>query len=254
MTELTFYYTILFSFLALACITYIALFFFPAPYGRYAEKARGPHVNNRLAWVLQEAPAFFLMFVYCGIAERPLTAATIALLCLWQAHYFHRTFIYPFSLRGGKSVPLATMLLAILFYTVNTYIQGRWLFTLCPEDRYTAAWLADPRFIIGTMLFISGFVINRHSDHILRNLRKPGESGYNIPRGGLFEYVSCPNYLGEIMIWAGWAVATWSLAGSYFLIWTLANLVPRARSHHNWYRAAFPDYPWDRKILFPFIW
>jgi 3-oxo-5-alpha-steroid 4-dehydrogenase 1 len=253
MNELTIYYTLLFSSLALACVTFMVLFFFPAPYGRYAKKARGPLVNNRLAWVVQELPAFALMAVFCVIADRALTPATIALFCLWQVHYIHRTFIYPFTLRGGKPVPLMTVLLAVLFYIANTYIQGRWLFTLSPADLYTSGWLTDPHFITGTALFVIGFVINRHSDHALSHLRKPEETGYKIPRGGLFEYVSCPNYLGEIMIWAGWAVATWSLAGVYFLVWTLANLVPRAVSHHNWYRAAFPDYPSKRKILIPFI-
>lgn len=253
MNELTIYYTILFSSLALACVTFIVLFFFPAPYGRYAARARGLHINNRLAWVIQETPAFLMMLVYWLIADRPLTGSTAAFLLLWQAHFLHRTFIYPFTLRGGKPVPLVTVLLAILFYLANTYIQGRWLFTLSPVDMYTSAWLSDPRFITGTLLFIAGYAINRRSDYILSHLRKPGESGYKIPRGGLFEYISCPNYLGEIMIWAGWAVATWSLAGVYFFAWTLANLVPRAVSHHTWYRATFPDYPAARKILIPFI-
>ena len=32
-------------------------------------------------------------------------------------------------------------------------------------------------------MFVAGMIINIHSDHILRNLRKPGETGYKIPRG-----------------------------------------------------------------------
>jgi 3-oxo-5-alpha-steroid 4-dehydrogenase 1 len=253
MYEQTLYYILLFSFMALACITFVVLFFFPAPYGRYAKKAWGPQINNRLAWVVQEMPAFLMMLVYCVVANRPLTAATFALLALWEAHYAHRTFIYPFTLRGGKPVPLVTVLLAVLFYLVNSYVQGRWIFTFSPENQYTDAWLADPRFIVGTVLFITGFVINRHADHVLRSLRRPGETGYNIPYGGLYTYVSCPNYLGEIIIWLGWALATWSLAGVYFLVWTCANLVPRAVSHHAWYRATFPDYPRGRRALVPFV-
>lgn len=34
-------------------------------------------------------------------------------------------------------------------------------------------------------MFLSGMIINLHSDSILRNLRKPGESGYKIPYGKL---------------------------------------------------------------------
>ena len=82
-------------------------------------------------------------------------------------------------------------------------------------------------------------------------LRKSNGAGYSVPEGGGFRYVSCPNYLGEIIEWAGWAVATWSPAGFAFSIYTAANLVPRARSNHAWYRARFPDYPVHRKALIP---
>jgi len=81
-----------------------------------------------------------------------------------------------------------------------------------------------------------------------------GETGYKIPHGGLFERVSCPNYLGEIIEWSGWALATWCLPGLSFAVWTFANLAPRARAHHRWYRAKFPEYPEERKALIPGVW
>ena len=63
-----------------------------------------------------------------------------------------------------------------------------------------------------------------------------------------------PNYLGEIVVWSGWALATWSLPGLAFAVWTIANLAPRARSHHTWYQETFPDYPAERKALVPWMW
>ena len=77
---------------------------------------------------------------------------------------------------------------------------------------------------------------------------------YKVAYSGMYRFISCPNYLGEIMIWAGWAVATWSLAGLSFAVWTIANLVPRARANHNWYRENFPEYPSERKALVPLLW
>jgi 3-oxo-5-alpha-steroid 4-dehydrogenase 1 len=38
-----------------------------------------------------------------------------------------------------------------------------------------------------------------------------------------------------------------------FLVWTLANLIPRALDHHKWYRSEFPDYPSKRKAVLPFL-
>ena len=73
------------------------------------------------------------------------------------------------------------------------------------------------------------------------------------PFGGLYRWVSCPNYLGEILEWSGWALATWSWPGLAFAVFTFANLAPRALSTHRWYRETFADYPPERKALVPFV-
>ncbi len=75
-------------------------------------------------------------------------------------------------MRGkGKQIALLTVVMGVIFNLGNTYINGRWLFYFSPE--YTTEWLSDPRFIIGILMFITGFVICKNSDHILQNLRKP---------------------------------------------------------------------------------
>ncbi len=102
-------------------------------------------------------------------------------------------------------------------------------------------------------LFAAGFLTHILADHELRNLRKPGEKGYKVPYGGLFDYVSSPNYFGEIAEWCGWALATWSLAGLGFALFTIANLVPRAFANRQWYIATFADYPRERKSVIPFV-
>jgi steroid 5-alpha reductase family enzyme len=143
------------------------------------------------------------------------------------------------------------MAFVILFYIINGYLNGRYLTHF--SDGYSSSWLTDPRFIIGVTAFFTGMTLNLHSDHILRNLRKPGEAGYKIPHGGIFKFVSCGNYFGEIIQWGGWAIATWSLPGLFFCIWTFANLAPRALSHHRWYLDRFPEYPKKRRALIPFM-
>ena len=110
--------------------------------------------------------------------------------------------------------------------------------------------LSSYRFICA---FAAGWLINQHADRVLLQLRKPGETHYAIPHGGLYRFVSCPNYFGEILEWAGWAVMTWSLAGLAFAVFTVANLLPRALATHRWYRAQFPDYPPQRRAVVPFL-
>jgi len=233
----------------LAALVFLVLLFVAAPYGRYARSGWGPTVNNRTGWVVMEAAAP-LVFAACFLFGNTYSVTTTVLLGLWEIHYLHRAFIYPFNLAGrSRGMPLAVVGFGLLFNTVNGYLNGRYIFTF--STSYANEWLGDPRFIAGLVVFVTGFVINRRADQILRNLRKSGDSGYSIPRGGLFRWISCPNYLGEIVLWLGWALATWSLPGLAFAVWTAANLVPRARSHHNWYREHFPDYPRERRALLP---
>jgi len=251
MNEQGFFDLLLISWFGLAGVIFVTLFFITAPYGRYTRTGWGPMISNRAGWVLMELPAAGIFALFFFLSERTTALLPVLFLIMWEIHYVHRSLIYPFRLRPGQKMTLVTVALGVIFNLGNTYLNGRYLFTLGPG--YTAAWLYDPRFIAGVLIFISGFVINKHSDLILRDLRRPGESGYSIPQGGLYRWVSCPNYLGEIIEWAGWAVATWSLAGLSFAAWTAANLLPRAWQHHRWYRTKFSDYPKERKAVIPFL-
>lgn len=49
----------------------------------------------------------------------------------------------------------------------------------------TGFWLKQLYLVLspGSLLWFMGWLVNVHSDHILRNLRQPGESGYKIPTG-----------------------------------------------------------------------
>lgn len=179
-----------------------------------------------------ESPAVFIFAAsfILGVYTKSYTA--LAFLVMWETHYVQRTFIYPFTIRGKhKSMPVVIIVSAFLFNVINGALNGGYLFTL--SNGYPNDWLKDPRFIIGLAFFITGFIINRVSDRQLRNLRDRNESGYKIPQGLMFNWISCPNYLGEIVEWTGWAIATWSWVGLAFAIWTAANLVPRSWSHHK---------------------
>ena len=125
---------------------------------------------------------------------------------------------------------------------------------LRPRPGSGTGWLADPRFLLGAALFLAGLVINVQADEVLRRLRLATPTGYGRPEGGLYRFVSCPNYLGELVEWCGFALLTFSVPALVFAVWTAANLVPRARTHHEWYRRTFPDYPEARKAIIPFIW
>ena len=238
--------------LGLALVIFLILLFITAPYGRHNRAGWGPQVDSTLGWVVMESPAV-LVFAYVFFrGEQSLQMVPLLLFLVWQAHYVQRTYVFPFLMRmKGKRTPLFTVALALIFNTVNATLNA-YAISHGPL-RLDSSWLTDPRFIIGVLVFAAGYVINRQSDAILRGLRAPGEKGYKIPTGGFFRWVSSPNYLGELIEWCGWALASWSLAGVAFLAFTFANLAPRALSNHKWYLSKFPDYPQNRRALIPNI-
>ena len=148
-------------------------------------------------------------------------------------------------------MPLIVAVSAIFFNLCNGFFNGYWFGYLSPV--YDMSWLLDWRFILGVLLFFTGMIINIRSDQKLIGLRKGGKTGYYIPYGGLFKYVSSPNLFGEIIEWLGWAMMSWCLPAFSFALWTLANLLPRAIDHHRWYHRRFKDYPSERKAVIPFI-
>lgn len=254
MTESNLFQILLTFSFALCPVVLITLSFVSAPYGRYARQGWGPRIPSWAAWLVMESFSPIMMVLLFLIGDVK-TATTFIFLLMWLGHYVHRAFIYPFQLRSAeKGMPLVVMLMAIGFNLGNSYMNGRYLFSVAGEARYPAEWLVDPRFMLGGSVFVAGFIINRWADRVLRQLRSPGELGYRIPQGGLYRYISCPNYLGEIVEWFGWAIATWSLPGLAFAAWTFANLAPRARAHNMWYHRTFPEYPEGRKALIPGVW
>ena len=237
---------------AVGVASFLALLFVTAPYGRHERPGWGPSLPARIAWIVQELPAPLLFTIVFLRGEHAFRPAPPAFLFLWQLHYLQRTFVFPLRLRvGANHVPVSTVVMAIVFNVTNASLNAYAI--THGALRHVEAWFTDPRFVIGVALFLAGWAVNLNSDAILRNLRKPGETGYKIPHGGLFRFVSCPNYLGEIIEWCGWALATWTWAGAAFAFFTIANLLPRALSHHRWYRARFPEYPPERKAIIPFV-
>ena len=252
MNESCFFNIILIVMFALAGLIFISLLFMTAPYGRYVRQGFGPKISARLGWIIQESPSVVSFAVFYWMGEGAFKVVPLILFALWQIHYLHRTYIYPFRMRwSGKNITMTTFLSAFIFTTINGYINGRYITHF--SSQYSVEWLTTPNLIIGMILFFLGLAINFQSDGILRKLRKPGETDYKIPSGGFFKFVSSPNYMGEIIEWTGWAIATWSLPGLCFAVWTIANLAPRALSHHKWYLEKFPDYPKERKAIVPFI-
>lgn len=221
-----------------------------APYGRHTKAGWGPLINNRLGWALMEiiSPLSLLYWLWKGTPS--LDPVLVVLVGLWVLHYLNRSIIFPLRIHTrGKQIPLAIVLSAGVFNIANGFFNGYWWGFLA--DPYPAGWGYDARMIGGGILFFAGVWINHRADNMLIALRKPDETGYKIPHGWLFKYISCPNHFGEILEWLGFAIMAWNLPAFSFAIWTAANLIPRSLAHHRWYKSHFDNYPRERKAVIP---
>ena len=81
----------------------------------------------------------------------------------------------------------------------------------------------------GVLVFFAGNALQCHSHWILASLRariagkrednlQTTADGYAVPQGGAFTLVSCPHYLGEIVIYLG---LTLILGGSNLCVWVV---------------------------------
>jgi len=251
MDKTTFYY-IAIAWSIMAVLTYFMLrYFVVAPFGRHTRKDFGPMMDNTLGWVLMESVSLvvFSWFFITGKGEKSTFNWVFA--AFWALHYINRSWIYPFRQKNKKSrMPVAIFVSAIFFNLMNGFLNGYYLGNYVT---YPDTWFFTIQFILGITLFFGGMFANYKSDAMLLALRKPGETGYKIPKGFLFDRISCPNHFGEIIEWAGFALMTWNIASFSFALWTFANLAPRSVAHHKWYKEKFKDYPPERKALIPYL-
>ena len=249
------YYIVVATMAVLAVIVFIALHYVTAGYGMMRSKKWGPAVNNRLGWFIMELPAFACMAVLWALSPRGGNPALCVMGALFELHYFQRTFIFPLLIRGKGTMPWAIIIMGMVFNAINAYLLGGWLFYISPADMYPASWLLSPLFILGAIIFFIGMGINLYSDHIIRNLRAPGDNNHYIPHKGLYRYVAAANYFGETVEWIGYAILTWSVAGVVFVMWTFANLAPRARRIHKKYCDEFGEKysSLHRRFIIPFL-
>ena len=243
----------------------------PASYGKFhgadadetSKWEKCGTIHQRLGHILSDAGPTLCGFAACywtllnvGAPDRtvvPASAASVTLFTLWLVHYVHRGLLHPLLMRyRAARVPALITIAGIFPNSLFAWLNAATI--ACLEPAVSQTWLFDPRFGIGVVVYAIGFVINRASDWKLRSLRSDQAAAYQIPMGGLFTYVSCANYFGELLQWGGWALASWSWAGLLWWLFALSTFIPRARATHAWYQTTFPEYPPQRKALVPFIW
>src|SRR6516165_3087178 len=161
--------------LGAAAAVFPLLFFVTAPYGRHFRPGWGPAVSSRAGWVAMEWPSVVLFALVWLANPESGTPMVTVLGALWLVHYVQRTFVFSLLQRSsGRRQAVLTVALANVFNVLNATGNAAAL-----RDRPF-----DAAFLVGSVLFLAGLVLNVHSDQLLRRLRAPGETGYKVPVGG----------------------------------------------------------------------
>ena len=232
----------------------VVISFYPLPYGRYYKTKL--KLNGRISWAIMECPSLLvplcMIWTYSNSTDSlALFSANIFFLIPFLLHYFQRAIIYPFYIRYS-GMPLYVLFLGFCYTLFNGYLQSTYILDLPNLPMSSSAAF---RSLLGILLFAVGMAINIHSDYYLIELSKNRkfERQYFIPRGALFEYISCPNFFGETLEWFGFAIYTWTLCGWGFFFQTFFTIIPRGYHHHTYYQKHFEDYPRQRRAVIPFV-
>lgn len=244
----------------LGVVVFIVLQFVTPAYGMTFNSRWGMSVRSNLGWFIMESPVFFTMLMLYFISLyyhiRPFNIVTFVMFVFFEFHYFQRSFVFPLLMRGQSRMPITIIALGFLFNTTNAVMQGGWLFFFAAQDAYPISWFWSPQFIVGTLIFLFGMVVNIYSDRVIREMRQNDmDNNYYLPHGWPFDRVSSANYLGEVLEWLGFAILTWSVSGLVFLLWTCANIIPRSKQVYLRYTQFFGEEftSLKRYKIFPWI-
>jgi len=247
----------------IALTTLITELYGSTAYGKFAD---GAYIvlPQRLGWFLMELPCsscfIYFFFIKGGPQSHLFVPRLLAFIFL--GHYLYRGWIFPYLARpspsGGNNFSVIPAIGGWLVTITHGYLNARWYSTYGTHLK-DKKWLKSPFFILGLILYYSGFFCLVWHDKIVRDLRDPTDINgprYKIPYGGFFTYVTAAQYFVELWTWFGFFLMSCGPNGFFIFVVSLFNLAPRAAVTHQWYIQKFGKEYEDlnRKNLIPGVW
>ncbi|TVU41496.1 hypothetical protein EJB05_15022, partial [Eragrostis curvula] len=191
--------------------------------------------------------AVMASFAVTGMVQGARTQVLAAALA---THFLKRVLEVLFLHRYSGSMPLA---IALIVSSAYLLITGNMIYV-----QHLSHGLPDPAVNMlypGMVVFAFGITGNFYHHYLLARLRVSGADGkgYKIPRGGLFELVTCPHYLFEIMGFFGFAMISQTLYALAVALGIMANLTGRSCATRKWYASKFEDFPMKIRALVPYV-
>ena len=167
-------------------------------------------------------------------------------------HYIKRELETAFVHRFSSATMPFTNVFKNSFHYYGLFGFGTMFFFLRPKYE-DPSWGSPTAYYILTALFFLFELLNLKTHIILKNLRKPGTTERNIPYGWGFGLVSSANYFWESLAWIVFCIQAQVIGGYVYLAAAIVQMTLWAIKKHKRYRSEFPDYPKNRKAIFPFL-
>lgn len=223
-------------------------------------KDKGPQVRPEILNVLEYSGALLIYLLFLPLNIEPnlsinkgktwqMTSSQQIAAFLWVSHYVKRIaesiFIHN---HGSHTVPTFSLVKECVYYWGFGALIGY-------SVNRPATTFSHWNVRIGFPVFCLAMFCNLICHVQLKYLRPQGTNKVGLPRGFLFEYVDCPNYLCEIVMWIGFNIVTgFTPAGIAFCVFGAVYMTMAANRKHAQYKKIFRNrYPRFRKILIPFI-
>lgn len=106
---------------------------------------------------------------------------------------------------------------------------------------HDATLLRRATISIGTVLFVVASYHQARCNYIIAKLKKQHHYRHVIPHGDWFDYVRCPLYATEVLLYVSFVLVTGGgNTMQYFIFaWVLTNQCVSAKFNSDWYDAKF---------------
>ncbi|EFR03881.1 synaptic glycoprotein SC2 [Nannizzia gypsea CBS 118893] len=229
-------------------------------------KDLGPQIGWRTVFIIEYLGPLIIHplvlyglrpFIYRSPKPLPPVSSLQTLTCaLLTLHFIKREmetlFVHRFSV---STMPFTYVFRNSAHYWLLGGVNlAYWVFS---PSSSTATDHPNPALLYpGLVLFLVGQLSNLSTHLTLRSLRKPGSTERVIPTGFGFDWVTCPNYLFEVMAWVGVYLVSglnWSVL--LFLVVGAGTMMKWASQKEKRYRREFGDkYKKKRFVMLPGLW
>ncbi|CAO3642869.1 unnamed protein product [Cunninghamella echinulata] len=201
-------------------------------------------VPSRLGMLVIYIPSLIvcLISLFSWSSSQPIHVQLVSFFS--SLHFLKRLYEVLFVHRySGQSVLQHNIIIS--FSYVGFSICQLYFTSLVPSHA-----LNQSEMKLGMCLFFLGEGLNHYHHCILSNLRSGESKEYKIPTGGLFKYIWCPHYLGEIISFIAMTFLSQHILVFIFQLSSAAYLAVRAYNTKLWYHQRFKSIP-RKASLFP---